>query len=191
MWPLRECWPREGRELGGIPRCLPSAWNHVGPSELLHRYLPYSLARLLREERTCGRNGCSSRRPVVRGPDSVPSRGGRSSSLYPTRLPGGAGTGPGSHTPVLAPHMHAGIHLRTRPPWPPHPPPTDVAVVSRPQKCRLETECPVFCGCRGRWGWGTGSPANKHTQRPLSSPAYAHMHTHGWAARWPQQPGCS
>lgn len=170
MWPVQECWPQEGRERGGIPRCLPSAWNLVGPSEQLHRHLLYLLAWLLREERTCGRNG-SSRRPVVRGPDSVPSRRGRSSSLYPTRLPGGAGTGPESHTPVLAPHMHVGIHLRSRPPWPPpHPPPADVAVVSRPQRCRLETECPVFCGCRGRWGWGTGSPANKHTQRPLVPP---------------------
>lgn len=53
-----------------------------------------------------------------------------------------------------------------------------VAVVSGPQRCRLESGHPVLCGCSSRWGWGTGSPANRHMQRPPSLHFYTQTHTH-------------
>lgn len=154
--------------LFGLPRYFPSAWIHVGLVSLLRRHLCCLSAGLQREEGGCGRNSCFPRTsrpgPVVRGLDSVPSwLQGEVRRPHPTRLPGGA---LGQGTPRGPPHMHAGVHLRTRPLQPQHPPPADVAAVSRPQRCRLETECPVFCGFLGRWGWGTGSPGNWHPQRP-------------------------
>lgn len=110
---------------------------------------------------------------------------------FPLSLGGGWGE---SHTLLLVLHIHIGAHLHTRPPWP-HLPPSpcvlaaDVAVVSRPQRCRLEPGRPVLCGYSR--GWVEGSPpANKHTQRSLLFTFYlrrrvcVRLHTDGWAPGW-------
>ena len=103
------------------------------------------------------------------GMDSVPCLPeGAPAPFYPACPP------PWNNTPMPALHTHVGAHLHL---WPRLPPPspgartTDVvAVVSWPQRCRLESGRHVLCGCSSRWGWGTDSPANRHAQRPLLPP---------------------
>ena len=139
LWCLRERWLRGGRDLCGIPRYFPSAWNRVGPFEVLRRHLLWLVARRLRGERTCGGKSCPS-------PQACGQRAGLCARLvgevqlplpHPSSWGGGGALGRGSSpTPVLAPHMCIGVQLHTRPLWPHHPPPADVAVVSRPQRCR-------------------------------------------------------
>lgn len=91
---------------------------------------------------------------------------------------------PWNHTPQASPAHTRGTPAHPASMAPPPPQPgahtTDVvAVVTGPQRCRLESGHPVLCGCSSRWGWGTGSPANRSMQRPrLLAFLYTHTHTH-------------
>lgn len=142
MSPLQECWPHEGRDLCGIPFYFPvpeTVWSHLAA--------PWTFVLVA---------GTAAERrenlwekwlllPQAYGPSEGWGGGVVSSSLYPT-CPAG-GTGPGSHPPTHnAGPMRACWHTPVHPASAAPPPTTaDVAVVSRPQRCRLETECPVFC----------------------------------------------
>lgn len=136
-------------------------------------------------------------RPVVRGLDSVPAQWGRSSSLYPIHLPGtGEATGPRSPPPppMLAPDMRIGIQLHSRPLWPHHLPPADVAAVSRPQRYRLETVS-CFLRLQRQVGGGDRLPCKQAQAEAPCPPLPPHPctrgDTHTGESQVAQQMGCS
>ena len=166
--PLGECWPRGGQGSLGFPDISQVPGSMWGWS-CCSADICAACRQGCREKREAVGEIAASPAPPGRGLWSEgwtlcpPGCRGRSGTLTPPAFLGGHWA---REPPWGPPHMHAGVHLRTRPLQPQHPPPADVAAVSRPQRCRLETECPVFCGFLDRWGWGTGSPGNWHPQRP-------------------------